>query len=54
MKRLDDGAFTKVNGPSKKTVQSMTLFETPDIFYKFISNDHHKCRCKAAIDQTFQ
>ena len=32
----------------------MTLFGTPDIFYNFMSNDHNKCRCKAAINQTFQ
>jgi len=37
-----------------KTVQSITLFGTPDIFYNFTSNDHHKCCCKAAINQTFQ
>jgi len=30
------------------------LFETLDIFNKFMYNDHHKCRCKAALNLTFQ
>ena len=32
----------------------MTLFGTLDIFYYFMSKDHHKRRCKAALNQTFQ
>ena len=38
----------------KKSMPSMTLFGTLDILYYFMSKDHHKRRCKATLNQTFQ
>jgi len=51
MKRLADLVFTKLNGPWKK---NNALFETLDIFNKFMYNTHHNCHCKAVINLTFQ